>query len=483
MVDQTRNRNYSAEPEASNEEQAAVETASVPPPTPAVPDLNALLEAIKVMAAAQVAQTTAQAETNRQLAVIAAQRSPAPATSTTTHDSSTPFSTTPNMAPASLESATNGACSTTSTGVSSSTMNGSRAAVDVRATLSSQAATFPYSCNRALAGLMPSGIATHQITATTTSFTTTTAMPAAFTFSAPSSAYSNLAAQVPPPQHNTAPPALPSRPAPRGGAITRFNGGDTRLQAGAWLAVFETVYKGVDPEEKTRDLASYLAGDALDWYAHEVADQDADWPTVRQRFLSRFGTACIDPGVLLMERRKRRSESVQAYALEMNRLMRQTGVKDSSAIAILTNGLPPHYRSHLLASKPRDFDTWLAAALVAEHDERRSARGGRHGSFSMTGAKLKPPKSAQKGDTTPPPFPCLYCEERGIQNAMHWHRDCPYKNQPRPANRGARNQQNNRGRGRGQRGRGRRQEELNVAQDENAGLEDTLNLSGGLQDQ
>lgn len=95
------------------------------------------------------------------------------------------------------------------------------------------------------------------------------------------------------------------------------------MPAVEWIAVFEDLYGDLGHLEKKRELASYLAGDAMPWYANDVADNPIDWPKLRQRFLSRFGTACVSPVVLMIERRKRSNKSIHNYALDMNRLMSQ----------------------------------------------------------------------------------------------------------------------------------------------------------------
>lgn len=208
-----------------------------------------------------------------------------------------------------------------------------------------------------------------------------------------------------------------------------------------------------------------------------------EWPELRRRFHARFGTACVDLAVQVVERPKQRHKSVRAFALEMNRLMKRAGIRDASALAVLTNGLPPSYRAQLHAAKPKTFDDWLATALLAEHDEKLTSRYRRPADFLANDAKSKAKltgKGADKKQTDkPPPFTCMFCENRGIQNAMHWHRDCPYRNEAPPNSSCSRHATRGRGRGQGSRQAGWPGANLALGDDEDA-LVETLNSSGGL---
>lgn len=247
--------------------------------------------------------------------------------------------------------------------------------------------------------------------------------------------------------------------------ITRYNGSDAKLRSPAWLAVYKDFYEDLDDCEKRHDLAGFLTGDALEWYASEVAGRKLDWHEVKRRFLARFGTATVHPIAEAELRRKRRDEDVKTYALDKQRLCRAAGIPDDCTLALLTSGLPPVFRTTFVGARPKTFDDWLEIAYGLEHEEKRQTRSRRPGAFAVLPNKNgKPQKGGDRSKLPLPKTPCRICEKRGISNAMHWHRRCPY-NTWNDNNNGHQPPRNDRRR--------------DASPDLAAALDETLNSSGG----
>lgn len=209
--------------------------------------------------------------------------------------------------------------------------------------------------------------------------------------------------------------------------IDRFTGSGKSIRARDWIALFEAATETYTDAERRASLIGSLADDALTWYAQEVAPiHGISWPEVRTRFLSRFGTAVVDPLVSAEKRRMSTTDTVLSYSQEKLALLRQAGVVEKSAIASLTEGLPFSYRQHLLASRPRTYDDWLEIALSLEHSITESFRRQktRPSINAMQESPVDRRPTPESNTDDPPPYPCRFCKKRGLQR-LHWHNECP----------------------------------------------------------
>lgn len=158
----------------------------------------------------------------------------------------------------------------------------------------------------------------------------------------------------------------------RSRCIERFSGTGSKIEPLAWIEMFDEVSSQLNGTQRVQALASYVTGDAITWYSQDVAKQGLDWTEVRQRFLNRYGTAIVHPLATATNKHKLRHESIQAYANEKYRLCRLAKIPLDGTLALLTQGLPQHYRNMLGAAQPGTFDAWLKVALFAEDSEARS---------------------------------------------------------------------------------------------------------------
>ena len=93
--------------------------------------------------------------------------------------------------------------------------------------------------------------------------------------------------------------------------LDKFSGIDNDIRAQTWITLFE-VHTRSSPDTRVEQLLYNLQGQALEWYGDEVAVMiDPDWITVRDLFISRFGTATSTPLLDAMKRRLKQGEKLK----------------------------------------------------------------------------------------------------------------------------------------------------------------------------
>lgn len=210
----------------------------------------------------------------------------------------------------------------------------------------------------------------------------------------------------------------------RSNMVERFCGSKSKIEARSWLDVYETMADELTEKQHIKALGSYLAGDALTWYSQEVAKEKMTWQETSRKFIERYGITHVSAAVTSSKRTMTAGDTVQSYAQEKMRLLRLAGVPSESTLDLLTDGMPPAYQDVLYAREPKTFNEWLAVALKLE--SRRTMSHFR-ASDTRTGLPIARDTSRlgpRRARSPPPPTPCRYCKNRGV-NAYHWHNKCP----------------------------------------------------------
>ncbi|UYV74269.1 K02A2.6-like, partial [Cordylochernes scorpioides] len=138
---------------------------------------------------------------------------------------------------------------------------------------------------------------------------------------------------------------------------------DTRVGF-IWLNVFELgklFELHVTDEDKGKLFFYYLEGRALEWYADEIAGTNIkQWVTIKQIFITRFGSSTATPLIDAQRRYLRRDESVNDYFQSKIRLLKQTSLSKVEQIQMLTEGLPAQWKISLAPIHFEDIETWIA---------------------------------------------------------------------------------------------------------------------------
>lgn len=218
--------------------------------------------------------------------------------------------------------------------------------------------------------------------------------------------------------------------------LEKFAGIKSHIKVASWITLFEVVARTANKTtdaDKTGLLIEYLEGEALQWYADEVAANidTAAWVDSMAKMKTRFGERTIDP-VLAAHRRKfnNKTDTVQSYFEDKMYHLRKTKLEESSMAELLTDGMPHYYRTPLIASNVTSSSDWLNKAVRLESSfSSRPALNEQpgHKAISVNMADRKPKKTNK-----PPPGPCKICSKIGKENEMHWHSDCPNRKPKTP---------------------------------------------------
>lgn len=218
--------------------------------------------------------------------------------------------------------------------------------------------------------------------------------------------------------------------------LQRYAGFKTKIKINSWLSLFEVaakVHKADTDTLKVALLMEFIDDEALQWYADHVADKidTITWAEARTLMVQRFGERTIDPVLAANRRRLNHGESVQAYFEEKMYLLRQTGLSETSMAEVLTDGLPPYYRTPLIAASIKDTSEWLSKAV------RLEASFGTRKPFAESNQDKKPAATAafasgnKEKPKKKPPSACRICQEIG-KTEFHWHSECPNRKPKKP---------------------------------------------------
>ncbi|UYV67856.1 hypothetical protein LAZ67_5002259 [Cordylochernes scorpioides] len=210
----------------------------------------------------------------------------------------------------------------------------------------------------------------------------------------------------------------------------------SNMKALSWVKLFEL---HVTDEDKGKLFFYYLEERALEWYTDEIAGTNINqWVTIKQKFITRFGSSTATPLIDAHRRYLRRDESVNDYFQSKIRLLKQTSLSKVEQIQMLTEGLPAQWKISLAPIHFEDIETWVSATLKLEAAVSSILKNSKP-AFSYN--KLKDPTS-YVASPPKPPYPCRFCKMRNLNN-FHWHNECPYRPKTFPKETAANEQPSN----------------------------------------
>lgn len=211
--------------------------------------------------------------------------------------------------------------------------------------------------------------------------------------------------------------------------IARFSGKDPTLHIDSWLRFFDVVMHDKSEEIKKFEVAKFLDGDALTWYANHIIPglELITWIKVKEDLIERFKVHELRPFVAAQDRYLLKGENVQKYFDDKMRLLQQTNLLDADKVALLSRGMPHYYKALLICADIKSPSKWLTTTLELEASFKRSQQFKRPSPptsdfKTMTATNDKKPKKSDKK-----PNACRICIKRGIPDQMHWHSDCPHR--------------------------------------------------------
>ena len=217
--------------------------------------------------------------------------------------------------------------------------------------------------------------------------------------------------------------------------------GEGKLKIEAFLAVFANAFSTKTDAEKVSKLASYLEGDAFNFYATDILSVPGiTFATARDLFRNRFGHSELPPMRAAINRRLIRSETIKDYYDDKCQHLRRAHMPEDQISDVLTEGLPDAYRPHFYGKRFQTPGEWLRLALDIEADVSAKSQSQKHRPSTHCQATIKhcdevsgskPQQSSKQNrfqSKKKPPTPCKFCTDLGQTN-YHWHRECKNRTQ------------------------------------------------------
>lgn len=185
-------------------------------------------------------------------------------------------------------------------------------------------------------------------------------------------------------------------PEPHRARLAKFIGSRSSIKVELWLNLFEVETHGQTDTARIASLMRYLSDDGLNFYATDIATHmDAmSWTDARKLMTDRFGIAIRHPLVEANKRFLKYSETIQEYYEDKLRLLRLAGLDNEASLALLTDGVPVAYRSHLACCPATTPVEWLKHALRLEATANSNRRPQTDQSFTKAllsmGNKTRP---------------------------------------------------------------------------------------------
>lgn len=139
--------------------------------------------------------------------------------------------------------------------------------------------------------------------------------------------------------------------------LDKYTGSDTNITADRWISLFDVIVSSIASDhQRVQLLMEYLRGDALHWYADEIAPfiKTISYKETRSKFLERFGFVVVDPVIASQKRKLQRGELIQEYFNDKMQFLRRSTLTQQSIAAQLTDGTPHFYRAPLISADIKD---------------------------------------------------------------------------------------------------------------------------------
>lgn len=188
-------------------------------------------------------------------------------------------------------------------------------------------------------------------------------------------------------------------------------------------------------------VGMHLSGMALKWYSSTILEvhmgelSDIPWDSFKDRFLKRFDQKVDDPLVKWLDYKLENSLEIANYFQEKIHLGNMARQDEGNQISGLTLGLPARYKTALAtAGRISSTSEWLsiaqkleAAFKINNFVAKKEFKPFRPSTTEGRAVTAFPAKTSSKA-----PFDaCRICAKKGKPNQMHWHRECPHKNEIR----------------------------------------------------
>ncbi|UYV76485.1 hypothetical protein LAZ67_14000604 [Cordylochernes scorpioides] len=232
--------------------------------------------------------------------------------------------------------------------------------------------------------------------------------------------------------------------------IPKFNG--QNLDIISWLKFFnkKCLQKHLDEDFKLNNISNYLEGEAFSYYIEELQDIN-NWGEIEQKLTSYFTINDSNLFSRFLNLKYNDNNDLEQYFKEKSALANKLNLEKTLLLEALTDGMPDHLKKYLIAARVQEPSEWykittqlkLSTNKEEEPQQPSTSTSTPVKKFNSNSSKAQYqpfPRTAaathhQQEPHKPinlPPYPCKICASHQLPNQIHFHRDCPLKNNNHP---------------------------------------------------
>ncbi|UYV81237.1 K02A2.6-like [Cordylochernes scorpioides] len=233
--------------------------------------------------------------------------------------------------------------------------------------------------------------------------------------------------------------------------IPKFNG--QNLDITSWLKFFnkKCLQKHLDEDFKLNNISNYLEGEAFSYYIEELQDI-YNWGEIEQKLTSYFTIKDSNLFSRFLNLKYNDKDDLEQYFKEKSALAKKLNLEKTLLLEALTDGMPDHLKKYLIAARVQEPSEWykittqLKLSTNKEEEPQQpstststpvkkfnsnSSKAHQYQPFSRTAAATHHQQEPYKS-INQPQYPCKICASHQLPNQIHFHRDCPLKNNNHP---------------------------------------------------
>ncbi|UYV85121.1 K02A2.6-like [Cordylochernes scorpioides] len=240
-------------------------------------------------------------------------------------------------------------------------------------------------------------------------------------------------------------------PIPNTIEIPKFNG--QNLNIISWLKFFnkKCLQKHLDEDFKQNNISNYLEGEAFNYYIEELQDIN-NWGEIEQKLTSYFTINDSNLFSRFLNLKYNDKDDLEQYFKEKSALANKLNLEKTLLLEALTDGMPDHLKKYIIAARVQEPSEWykitIQLKLSTNKEEEpqqpstststpvkrfnsNSSKAHQYQPFPRTAAATHHQQEPYKS-INQPPYPCKICASHQLPNQIHFHRDCPLKNNNHP---------------------------------------------------
>lgn len=173
-------------------------------------------------------------------------------------------------------------------------------------------------------------------------------------------------------------PEAPVKPLTQQFKLFSYTGDNDKAKISNWVRLYESLGQRADwsHDDLKWNMASYLEGEAFDFYVEHVLAKELEWTQARQVMLDRFNKYDIEPYMEFLSFKWSPQMELKEYFKKMRALGYDAGIDTKAMLSGLTRGLPVHLRTEM--DSVTSLQQWCAVASCLQQRLEESSHYNKH---------------------------------------------------------------------------------------------------------